>query len=369
MLLCYFLPALHELDTFVLRMKDHPKRGMNANGKEMSDVRKGRASLWVLAVTVATVATLFLLPYTPKLDVQTVRVQRGDLAITTLLDGSVIYDWQQPCLALAAGKVSAVNVQKGQAVHEGDLLFRMDSAAEEQALKTVESALAVQQTMLSAAGATQAVQAMREQSLLSLRAKQKELHALVASKQIRAQRSGVVSGVYVCEEDIVAQGALLGLVCGSEKRIGAICRATDAQSMPMGALARLLSASGKPVGFASLAAFAEPKIDETTGQATQTLLFEPKDVQIDLETGDRVIVDVLLDAYRDVPLAPVGAVGQDGALWLVKDGKAQRAQIDASPRNAEYVRLPEEFLGCVVILHPDERALVQDCAVKAVKEP
>ena len=49
-----------------------------------------QASLSVIAVTLATVTTLFLLPYTPKIPVQTAIVRRGEWTKTTLAEGVAV---------------------------------------------------------------------------------------------------------------------------------------------------------------------------------------------------------------------------------------------------------------------------------------
>ena len=59
-----------------------------------------QASLSVIAVTLATVTTLFLLPYTPKIPVQTAIVRRGEWTKTTLAEGVVQYRQQQPAVCL-----------------------------------------------------------------------------------------------------------------------------------------------------------------------------------------------------------------------------------------------------------------------------
>ena len=59
-----------------------------------------QASLSGIAVTLATVTTLFLLPYTPKIPVQTAIVRRGEWTKTTLAEGVVQYRLQQPAACL-----------------------------------------------------------------------------------------------------------------------------------------------------------------------------------------------------------------------------------------------------------------------------
>ena len=98
---------------------------------------KTKASLLVIAATAVTVATLFLLPFTPKTAVRTAAVERGDLIRSTLMEGVVAYANEQPLIALQAGRVARVYVIQGQAVRAGDLLVSMDTSVQEQELAAV----------------------------------------------------------------------------------------------------------------------------------------------------------------------------------------------------------------------------------------
>ena len=109
---------------------------------------KTKASLLVIAATAVTVATLFLLPFTPKTAVRTAEVERGNLIRSTLMEGVVAYADEQPLVALTAGRVARVYVSQGQAVCAGDLLMSMDTSVQEQELTAVNRLLYEQETAL-----------------------------------------------------------------------------------------------------------------------------------------------------------------------------------------------------------------------------
>lgn len=94
-----------------------------------------QASLSVIAVTLATVTTLFLLPYTPKIPVKTATIQRGNWTKTTLAEGVVQYRQQQPAVCLQGGVLRQICAGEGETVRKGQLLFALDTRQEEAALE------------------------------------------------------------------------------------------------------------------------------------------------------------------------------------------------------------------------------------------
>lgn len=82
-----------------------------------------QASLSVIAVTLATVTTLFLLPYTPKIPVKTATIQRGNWTKTTLAEGVVQYRQQQPPCA-CKGACCARSARGGRDRPEGTAAVR-----------------------------------------------------------------------------------------------------------------------------------------------------------------------------------------------------------------------------------------------------
>ena len=168
---------------------------------------KTKASLLAIAATAVTVATLFLLPFTPKTAVRTAAVERGDLIRSTLMEGVVAYADEQPLIALQAGRVARVYVIQGQAVRAGDLLVSMDTSVQEQELAAVNRLLYEQETALAAFGQMGEAALNAAQTVLEARTRQTELRAAIASAQIRAERDGVVGAVYVAEGAVAGEPA------------------------------------------------------------------------------------------------------------------------------------------------------------------
>ena len=179
-------------------------------------MQKTRASLLVIAATALTVATLFLLPFTPKAAVRTAVVERGAFIRSTLLEGVIGYAQEQPLLALQPGRIARVHVQQGQRVSAGELLVSMDTEAQEQELAAVTRMLYEQQEAAAAFGQAGEAAFAAAESTLEGQKRQAELRAAIASGQIRAAADGVVGAIYTSEGEYAGEMSLLGTVHGEE---------------------------------------------------------------------------------------------------------------------------------------------------------
>lgn len=334
----------------------------------MTHMRKTKASLVMIAATAITVATLFLLPFTPREAVHTVIIGRGDLVKTTLLEGAISYEAQQPCIALSAGRVSRVNVRQGQRVQKGELLFSMDTAAEEEALSALALLKYEREQAAQSAEAVALIEAV-SQSDWSLRQTEAELKARIAAGQIRANADGVVGGVYVEEGSYVSAMDVLGAVHAEQKCVVASMRATTAVNTMLGDVAAVRSAAEKELGLAVLSGAEQPTVDAATAGFVQQCVFTMEEPQTlaGVEVGERVTLELLREAAKDQPLAPLSAIGANDLLWVVIDGKAYPQKVEVGSRNGQYAVVDEALLGSQVILLPDSLSLYPGCPVKEAK--
>lgn len=315
-----------------------------------------RASLWMILITLATVITLFLLPFTPRTAVHTVMVERGDLLRTLTLEGTVGYRHQQICAALSAGMVEKVYVQPGQQVQKGDLLFAMDVSA--------------QLEMLASLNCNQYARQQEAEWLAAWQSDagtEWELRAQIEGAKIRADRDGVVRSVYVEQGDALAAAGLLGVVSGEEKCVSALTYSQDIQGIQAGAAALLITQAQS--GAATLCMLGAPEWNEGTSQSTQQLTFMPlhQDTLADTEIGDPVETELLVQCMEDVALIPIGAVDNQGRIWVVEDGKATPQVIDINQRNKNYVAADQKLAGARLILQPDAYSLWAGCPVKEAR--
>ncbi len=329
-------------------------------------MNRTKFSIFLIAATIITVGALFMLPYTPKISVNTAEITYGELVLTTFLDGTVVYCNEQPYAALQSGIIENVNVSKGQRVIAGELLFSIDSTYEQRAIEVISGIIYEQEKALNLLPYSEAAAAACAQSLLGLRTEISQLRASIEAKQIRALSDGVVGGVYVRDGDRVQQGSLLGAVYSEGKQLSAVCLASDAARVRSGTPANLYSAAGKRLGLASLSLTNAPSINESTGQAIQVLCFTPNDNSALDETniGDSVTVELLMDVLPDKALAPISAVDSNSNIWIVDDGRTVPVKIDAGKRNESMVSVPEQYTECKVVLLPDNYELYSGRPVK-----
>lgn len=317
---------------------------------------RSRASLWMILITLATVITLFLLPFTPRTAVHTVKVEQGDLLRTLTLEGAVGYRYQQICAALSAGVVETVYVQPGQQVQKGDLLFAMDVSAQMKMLASLSRSQYTRQQEAEWLAAWQ-----------SDAGTEWELRAQIEGGKVRADRDGVVRAVYVEQGDAVAAAGLLGVVSGEEKCVSALTYSQDVQGMQAGAAALLTTQAQS--GAATLSALSAPEWNKGTAQSMQQLTFTPlhQDTLADAEVGDPVETELLVQCMEDVALIPIGAVDSQGRIWVVEEGQATPQVIDISQRNENYVAADQKLAGARLILQPDAYSLWAGCPVKEAR--
>lgn len=330
---------------------------------------KTKASLLVIAATAITVATLFLLPFTPKTAVRTAVVEQGELICSTLMEGIVTYADEQPLIALQAGRVGRVHVRQGQTVHAGDLLISMDTSVQEQELAAVNRLLYEQETAVSAFGQAGEAALSATQTALQARTRQAELRAAIASAQIRADADGVVGALYVSEGAVTGEASLLGTVHGTGLRVVAAGRAEELGNVAPGAAAMVTSAEGKVLGAAMLEQAGAPQADSVTGQAMQQLSFTPAngDAWTGADAGDRVVVELVCEALQEQALVPISAVDSRDRVWFVEEGNATPIEIDLSLRNDQYVAVPQKWAGKRIILLPETAALYPGCPVREAR--
>ena len=229
-----------------------------------------QASLSVIAVTLATVTTLFLLPYTPKIPVQTAIVRRGEWTKTTLAEGVVQYQQQQPAVCLQGGVLRRVCAQEGENVRKGQLLFALDTSQEEAALERLSASRHAMEEAVSAFGQEAILWKLSEQ--LELESQEAALKQSITLKQIRAEQDGVMGPVYRQEGELLNAGELLAIVHSTEKNVAAVCRTTIVSKIGTGAEATIMDSKGQAVGEARLTAIGAPETDTSTGQSVQRLV-------------------------------------------------------------------------------------------------
>lgn len=321
---------------------------------------RAKASLLVILTSALTVAVLFLLPYTPAQRVHTAVAGRGDLMRSVLLSGTVSYFNQQPCVNVQAGRVAGVYVQPGQKVREGELLFAMDTSAQEAALASLQKARYAQRATLEGQG--DAVTALAMERELAWQEQETALRQSIEAAHVRAGIDGVMEVVYAREGDWIDAAGVLGAVRDESKCVVATVKLA---ALPLAQTGTPAALGENGLGPAVLSRLDAP--DAQSGM--QRLVFTPaaQEQLAKCEIGETVTVEMLVETVPDCVLVPLSAVAADGRVWYVENGRAHSDVPGSVRRGGEMVALGEEWDGRRVILLPDGARLTEGCTVKEAK--
>lgn len=322
---------------------------------------RAKASLLMMVTAAATAFMLLTWPVEEQLLVYTVQVQPGELVQSFQTAGVVNYAQLQPCISPKTAKVAAVHVSAGQRVEKGDLLFSLDTSAEEKALAALQQTIHDQQEALEEAEPSAA--AMAQYFSMEWVEKETKLRAMIDHSAIRAELSGTVEAVYVQEGSYALAQDVLGVVRGEEKCIEVTASAAEWAGIKLGTAAVVEENSGQ-IHTARLSLIHAP---EETHQAAVFQSIHP-DEWMDWPVGQRMTIQVLKDIVPAEALIPLQAVDENRCVWYVENGTACCEKVDVSLRNAEFVAEGSRWAGRRVILSPQLDLLQQGMAVReAVK--
>ena len=330
---------------------------------------KTKASFAIIAVTVCTVVVMFVLPVTPKIPVSTAVIERGSLVVTQSLEGLVGYGNEQICMLPVAGLVTHVSTWQGQTVGKGEVLLRLDTTWEEQALADLEQAVYGQEQALDSIRASgEAIMAVWLQNQLSLEAQIRELTLGIEAKTLRAPADGVVGQVYARSGDYVAALSPMLSVRDRNLELSARQRVQESMTLCQGMRA-VVYAQGEQRAVATLSGFDAPAMDTATGLYMQTLRFSVEEGEewLKARVGEAVSLELLSKVVPDVALAPIAAVSANNHLWVIREGRVFPIAVDPRHRDEDFVWVSEELLGEKVVLLPDEAGLRPGSAVKESK--
>lgn len=319
---------------------------------------RAKASLLLMLITALTVAVLLALPYTPARVVRTATVETGDLLRTVLMSGTVGYVHQQFCVNLQPGVVRAVHVQAGQQVQAGQLLFSMDTSAQEAALASLY------RLKNESAQTVDALAVLTAQNQLEWAETERQLSQAIQAAQIRAEKSGVVEAVYAAQGDHQEGMSLLGSVRSTEKCVIVSARAKDCLRLSK-ETAAVLEQNGQPLGAARIESIHAP--EETGSQQLMLLPFNQQQLA-DCTAGEVVTVEAVTERVEGCALIPLSAVDDKGCVWYVQNGQAYCETISTASRSAYAVAAEAKWSGRRVILSAQSEQLKQGCRVKEAKD-
>jgi hypothetical protein len=84
------------------------------------------------------------------------------------------------------------------------------------------------------------------------------------------------------------------------------------------------------------------------------LRFRPAEgTTLPVQQGSTVPVLLHLDTLPESGLMPLSAIGDDGQVWFIENGKASAKKISLGSASGEMVQVPQELAGCRVVLEPE----------------
>lgn len=320
-------------------------------------MRKGGKALLMLLSSVCTAALMMLWPVKPLTEVETAVVQRGDLVQSVLLNGMVRYAQEQPCISLKSGIVSDVYVRAGQTIQRGDLLFKLDTTVEEQALAALYEMRHAQQKAFAELDG--AVSALALQNELEWRTSEAQLVASIEASQIRASADGIMEAVYVKAGDLVAETALLGMTHGKGRQIVSSAYAGSVSGISPGTAAIAKQGSNSVPAVLS-------QMGAADASGMQTLLFELMQEDA-FDVGDTVQIELITSVQPSGALVPLAAIDADGLIWVVEDDKACSREIEPGECSRTHTRADESWTNQTVILYPEQYDLKDGQPVRVKK--
>ena len=316
---------------------------------------RAKASLLALMTAALTAAALFLAPYTPAVPVETMRIKPGTWARSVEM-GGVIVQGAEMCISLREGVVRTVHAEAGETVQKGQLLFSLDTSAQEKAL----AALAKMRYATGGFDESIAVLALSQE--MEWLQTEMELRAQIEAAQIRAQSDGVLERVYVQEGQYAAAASLLGSISNGKRQIAAAAQADSIQGMRIHD-AVVLKNREDVLGTAVVRSISAP--DEN---GMVQVIAEPTEVcQLDACLQNSLLtVEWLTESMQAQALVPVSAVDADGNVWVIENGVANARKIDAGKRSGGWIAADAQWLNCRIVLEPE--GLSEGCRVKEAKK-
>ena len=323
-----------------------------------------RSAAASLAMVVTTLVVFSLLQHNNETTVQTAIVGIGDFLQTVPMVGTIEYEQKQNCIALRNGKIARVCVEEGQRVKKDELLFVLETTAEENALAKLSQVRYQHQLVQGMGRITDLMAAQNEYQLL---AQEAELKQRIEASYARSQADGVVSAVYIKEGMYVEAAALSVVVRGEEKCVKASTDTSELTGINSGTTA-VLSRQGRVIGTGKVETVDEPLLMEEGCRQQVSLKMMDAGILDRYETGTTVSVELLTGVNQSQALIPMEAVDMNECVWWIEDNIVHAVKVDVSNHNRQFIALPSsEWEGRQVVLLPEQYELKDGCSVKAVK--
>ncbi len=317
---------------------------------------KAKASICVMIATTVTVMTLFFLPKPDRQTFTTTTVTAESLKITCMLEGRAVYSGRQLLLSPVSGTVAQCYAMSGDRVNAGELIIRMDSQADEEALAVLESySYQLTQATVTLGGNLPAADLW-----LTQQQQRASLAASIRLKQIRANAGGIVENLYVQPGEYVAAGTLLGQIRGETISVSAVWTGESSITPATGLQAYWCEDDGTPIHPMTLEAVA---LTSDQNGYLLTFAFENNGKPVPAE-GERAPVLLMLEELPATTLIPLNAMDDEGRIWIVENGHAYPVEPETGLADQHNIQVSNLQPGTRVILEPDQTILMENGRVR-----
>ena len=329
-------------------------------------MRKSTASFFMMAITAITAAALWTWPVERWETVKTVKVSYGSVERTVSVTGLAARKDEYYSAHPKGGVVVQVYVREGQAVVEGQPLYRLDDtqyqAALKQAMQALENADATRTAFTAQAAAAfgQDAQTLAEEGLSTYGGARAELVSRVESLTAeiegltqRAYRDGQVLQMMAREGELLLPGSPGAALSSAQAEVRAQVGARDSRQIMEGMRA-CITQNSMPLGDAVVEKVGLLK-PNSQGISYAQVVFAPLD-GLSVPVGAQVEVDVILEERTQVPVVPVEALTDQNTIFQVYGGRAWErikpillwdstwAAVDGLPVGTEVVLSPGKDL-------------------------
>ncbi|MBP3648259.1 MAG: efflux RND transporter periplasmic adaptor subunit [Clostridia bacterium] len=316
---------------------------------------KTNVSIGVMIATFIAVMALFFWPDSsvPKLKVAI--VCPGALQRECMLQGTAIEGEQVPIVTPFGGRVAQVYAKSGEYVQQGQLLIRLDSQLEEDALAQLE----IQQHQLKSQLSQWIDPAFENGSqfaLLTELSKQRDsIVAAIEYKQIRATSTGKLENLYIKADDYLSEAGLIGNLSTGGNKVMASWIAQQGQPPLPGLQAWWCKTDGTKLESMILERVGVPT--EHNNQLIYPLTFRSTGLPSNITPGETAPVCLLLEAVQVNAMVPVEAIDSNGQVWVLRNGYAEPVSVEYGQHNDAFLQVQNELIGETVLLNPDELPL------------
>lgn len=321
---------------------------------------KANLSIGVMIATLVAVMALFFWPQAEGLRLTIATIVPGGSQAPRMLEGTAIAGEQQLIIAPTVGRIDKVYVKSGDRVQAGQLLARMDTQLEENALLQMDQQWYRWSSLAELSHGTDGTGLDLATNLIQQRA---QLVAAIECKQIRAATDGIIENMHVVEGTYLSEPGMIGSLVGQQPKVTALWMAQQGQAPAPGMEAWWCASDGERIELLVLESVGAP-VAQNNAVVYPLIFASLMGESSSINSGDTAPVCLLMNQQAVPAVAPVEAIDENGRLWLLRDGAAFPVLANGQSIDGDCIQVQPELLGEQVILRPDDLSLQEGMAIR-----